>query len=209
MWTPRSFQEANSTVLHDVIEANSFAVLVSRPDNGGMVATHLPFLLDRGRGAHGTLIGHLARANPHWRALGLEALAVFSGAHAYISPAWYQDQQTVPTWNYVAVHAYGTPVVIHDPELLRGIVGRLTRLHEQRVGSTWSLAQADPIIDNELKAIVGFEMEISRLEGKFKLNQNRSAADRRGVAQALGASVGPGEREISRLMSLGLDAVSD
>lgn len=201
MWVPSRFREDDRETLHDWIEANDFALLVSADAQGVPTATHLPFLLDRDRGPHGTLIAHMARANPHWRSLGGEALVVFSGAHAYISPSWYEDQVTVPTWNYVAVHAVGRPVLVEERDALLEMVGRLTRRHESRVGSPWTLERAAPVLESELRGIVGFEIGITRLEGKRKLNQNRSAADQRGVIRALRASSDPQERAIARMMA--------
>src|SRR5687767_4420480 len=110
MYIPRAFQETRAEAIHDLIRAHSFGLLVSRQGET-MEASHLPFLLDDGRGLHGTLVGHMARANPQWQALqeGAEALVIFSGPHAYISPSWYEIHPSVPTWNYATVHAYGTP----------------------------------------------------------------------------------------------------
>lgn len=199
MWTPRAFRQEDLGSLHELMESYNFAVLVSASD-GTLFATHLPFMIDRERGPFGTLIGHMARANPHWKHLREEVLVVFQGPHAYISPSWYRDQVTVPTWNYAVVHAYGHADLIHEPARLRPMVERLTRLHEADARYSWRLEQAEPIMESQLKGIVGFEIEITRLEGKFKLNQNRTKEDQKGVAQALSSSPDSLERELGRLM---------
>ncbi|MCG8467237.1 MAG: FMN-binding negative transcriptional regulator [Gemmatimonadetes bacterium] len=200
MWIPRTFRETDPSVLHGLIEANSFGTLFSRDDSDPW-ATHLPFMIDRERGEHGTLIAHMARANPHWKTWTgqTRVLAVFQGPHAYISPAWYEDQVTVPTWNYAVVHAYGTPRLIEEPQELRPIVERLTRLHEGDE-SPWDLERAEPVMETELKAIVGFEIPIDRLEGKFKFNQNRSREDQAGVVRALRDAEDPLERRVGEIM---------
>lgn len=201
MWTPRPFRQEDVQTLHALMRRHNFAVLFSQAD-GRPYATHLPFMIDENRGPYGTLVGHMARANPHWKRFddATQVLVVFQGPHAYISPSWYEDQVTVPTWNYAAVHAYGIPRLIHEPERLRPMVGELTRLHETAVGSTWDLDQAKPVMDTELKAIVGFEIPIDRLEGKYKFNQNRSRADQEGVIRALERATDPLERDVAAIM---------
>src|SRR6266480_1405054 len=130
MYIPAAFAEHDLNRLHDFIEQNSFGLLVSQVD-GLPFASHLPFLLDRTAGPHGTLVGHMARANPHWRELaGQTALAVFSGPHAYVSPTWYEAENVVPTWNYVAVHASGRAAVVEDPSALLDIVQRSAAVYE-------------------------------------------------------------------------------
>ncbi|MGI9627669.1 MAG: FMN-binding negative transcriptional regulator [Longimicrobiales bacterium] len=208
MYLPRSFRVEDLAVLHELIEVHSFATLFSTFE-GTSVASHLPFMLDRSRGEHGTLIAHFARANKHWKHFegGGEALVVFQGPHAYISPAWYEDQVTVPTLNYAVVHTYGVPRLIHDPAALRDMVLRLVDVHEG-VGSdaSWDVAKAEPVMETELKAIVGFELEIERIEGKFKFNQNRSQADQAGVADRLGGSADANERAVADIMTGNLKA---
>jgi transcriptional regulator len=179
----------------------NFAVLFTH-SKGESFATHLPFMIDAGRGSLGTLVAHMARANPHWRAFegASPSLVVFAGPHAYISPAWYQEQATVPTWNYTVVHASGRVRVVEDPAHLREMVMRLVAQHESPLGNPWDVRKAESVIDAELQGIVGFEIPIDRLEGKFKLNQNRSVEDREGVIRALEKSTHPDEREVARLM---------
>ncbi len=176
--------------------------------DGTSTATHIPFMVDPDRGANGTLITHMARANPHWKSWTdgqTELLIVFHGPHAYISPAWYDNQITVPTWNYAAVHVHGSPSLIHDPERLRPIVERLVDLHEEQTGRAWDVSQMESIMDVQLKAIAGFEIPIRKIEGKFKFNQNLSRADQQGVVRALESSTDPAHRAIVEIMRANLN----
>lgn len=191
MYTPHQFDEARLPVLHDAIRRTPLATLVTMTSDG-LTATHLPLMLDPERGPNGTLIGHIARANSQWcdSLPGSDALAIFLGPEAYISPSWYATKRetgkVVPTWNYIAVHAYGRAEFFGDAERLRSIVTRLTDAHEAGSAHPWHVTDAPPrYIDLELKAIVGVEVPITRIDGKWKLNQNRSAADRQGVIEAL------------------------
>jgi len=188
------------------MERYNFAALFTHKD-GRSFYTHLPFMVDPDRGGMGTLIAHMARANPHWRAFegAAPSLVVFTGPHAYISPAWYREQATVPTWNYTMVHAEGTPRLVDDREQLRAMVMRLVAQHEGPLGNPWDVSKAKAAMETELAGIMGFEIPIERIEGKFKLNQNRSAEDRWGVVHALEASNHPDEREIARLMREALE----
>ncbi len=186
MYLPKSFRQDNRAELHDLMEQNSFATVISTT-NGGIEASHLPLLLDRARGPYGTLVGHMARANPQWRSFqaGQEALVIFQGPHAYVSPAWYEVAPSVPTWNYIVAHAYGVPVLIEDPVRLKGILERLVDTHEAQFPRPWRMDLPADYENNMLQAIVGFELEISRLEGKYKLSQNRSENDQQHVAASL------------------------
>ncbi len=206
VYNPRSYRNESISELHEFIRRYNFAALFTHKDGESLV-THLPFMIDPERGSLGTLVAHMARANPHWRAFegAPPSLVVFSGPHAYISPAWYQEQETVPTWNYTVVHASGNVHTIDDPAALRAMVLRLVHQHEAPLGNPWDLRKAETVMDAELQGIVGFEIPIDRLEGKFKLNQNRSVGDREGVIRALEASSHPDEREIARLMRGQLD----
>lgn len=202
MYVPAAFAEVDTAKLHDLIEANSFATLVTC---GGdePYATHLPFLLDRDRGAHGTLVGHLARGNPHGRRIaGATALAIFTGPHGYVTPSWYAIHPAVPTWNYTAVHAYGRVRLIDDAAGLEAIVRRLVATHESVRSDPWS-ADGLPreFMAGMLKGIVGFEMPIERIEGKFKLSQNRQPVDRKRVIEALSASQSAADRELGVYMT--------
>ena len=191
MYTPKHFAQDDITILHKMIENYNFATLYSQLD-GEPYATHLPFMLDKSAGEYGTLITHLATANPHWRAFeGTEqptrALVIFQGPHDYISPSWYVNQNTVPTWNYAVAHAYGTPQIIRDPQQLREMVMELTRRHETAINSPWDLDKSHEIVEKHTKsaAFVGLVMRIERLEGKYKFNQNKSKADQHSVIEHL------------------------
>jgi transcriptional regulator len=200
MYNPRSYRNDNPDELFALMRRYNFATLFTHRD-GESFATHLPFMVDPERGAHGTLIAHMAKANPHWRAFegAPPSLVVFTGPHAYVSPGWYEEQETVPTWNYAVVHASGIPRLVGEGAL-RAMVMRLVDTHETPLGRPWDVRQAEPVMEVELKAIVGFEIPVDRLEGKFKLNQNRSRADQEGVVRALEASPEPSEREVARMM---------
>jgi transcriptional regulator len=201
MYNPRSYRNEDLETLFALIRRYNFATLFTQCD-GESFATHLPFLVDPHRGPCGTLIAHMARANPHWKAFAgaAPALVVFTGPHAYISPSWYREQETVPTWNYAVVHATGTPRLVEDDTHLREMVMRLVDNHEAPLGHPWDLRKAESTIDDELKGIVGFEIPVDRLEGKFKMNQNRSREDQEGVVAALETSADAMEREIARMM---------
>jgi transcriptional regulator len=185
MYIPAAFAEADLSRLHHFIEQNSFGVLVSQVD-GQPFASHLPLLLDRTAGPHGTLIGHMARANPQWRDLaGQTVLAIFSGPHAYISPSWYEAEQVVPTWNYTAVHAYGRVAIVEDTGALLEIVQKSVQVYERDMPRPWSFDPAATFAERLLTQIVGFRIELARVEGKFKLNQNHPAERRKKVVWAL------------------------
>jgi len=197
MYVPKAFREDDVGRLHGLLRSWSFALLVTHVD-GTPTATHLPFVLDESAGPQGRLIGHVARPNPQWRTFDgtRQALAIFSGPHAYVSPTWYATTPAVPTWNYAAVHAYGRPRVLEGLEATRDAVARLVDVHDP----SWRLAdQPAEFIAGMLRGIVAFEMPIERLEGKLKLSQNRPAADRPGVVRALRAG-GAAERGVADLM---------
>lgn len=185
MYIPAAFAETEVNRLHDFIEQHSFGLLVSQVE-GLPFASHLPFLLDRTAGPHGTLVGHLARANSQWReAGGQTVLAVFSGPHAYISPTWYEAEQVVPTWNYVAVHAYGRVEVVEDEGALLEIVRGMVQVYERAMPRPWSFDPASTFVERLLAQIVGLRIEVEKIEGKFKLNQNHPAERRQKVVRAL------------------------
>lgn len=207
MYLPSAFRQDDLAELHAQIQASPFALLTSA-GAAGVQASHLPLLLAPDEGEFGTLYGHFARANPHWRDLqgSAEALAVFSGPDAYISPGWYpakaEHGKVVPTWNYIAVHARGPVELIEEPERLLQIVSRLSDQHESGRERPWAVSDAPrEYIDSMLRAIVGFALPIRRLEGKWKLGQNRSAADQQGVRDGLASSPSPGDRELAARMS--------
>jgi transcriptional regulator len=202
MYIPEKFVVDDAAVLHDFMDRFGFAVLVTAPD-GVPTASHLPFLLDRG-GERPVLQGHMARADPQWRDFAVvdEALVVFQGPHAYISPSWYETTPMVPTWNFTVVHAYGKPALIEDDATVRALLSRLVDHHESALPAPWSLDEvpADFIADM-LRGVVAFEIPIARLEGKFKLSQNRRPADREGARRGLAAAGDPAAAEVARLMA--------
>ena len=206
MYRPAAFRQDDLTALHAQIDSTGLALLTS---NGpaGLQATHLPLLLEPEEGEFGTLYGHFARANPHWQDLaGQEALAVFAGPDAYVHPGWYPGKaehgQVVPTWNYIAVHAWGQVETFDDPERLRELLSRLTARHEAGRPRPWSLDDAPAeYLERMLRAIVGFALPIRRLEGQWKLSQNRQPADHAGVRQGLAASANPRDRELAARMN--------
>ena len=206
MYTPSSFAIDDLYDLHQQILGTRLAVLVTHGDQG-LQASHLPLLFSPDQGDNGTLYGHFARANPQWKTLqdGAEALVIFAGADAYVSPAFYPSKaehgKVVPTWNYVAVHAYGTAEVFTDADRLRNLVSALTDRHEAGRASPWKVADAPAdYIDGMLRAIVGFALPIQRLEGKRKLSQNRSSADIAGVREGLAASPDAHDQALAHLM---------
>jgi transcriptional regulator len=190
MYNPPHFKEDRVSVLHAAIRAAGLATLVTTgPD--GLVAGHIPFLLDPEPAPFGTLHGHLARGNPqgHSDSDG-EALAIFLGPDAYVTPSYYATKRetgkVVPTWNYVAIHAYGKLEFCDDADWLLALVTRLTRRHEAGRAAPWEASDAPAdFIRGQLKGIIGFAMPIARLEGKWKMSQNRPEADRAGAAEGL------------------------
>jgi transcriptional regulator len=206
MYTPSAFALEDLPELQQQMLGSRLALLVTHGEQG-LQASHLPLLLQVDEGPHGTLYGHFARANRQWQELqgGAEALVIFAGADAYVSPGFYPSKaehgKVVPTWNYIAVHAYGTAEVFTDTERLRHLVGALTERHESARAQPWKLADAPTdYIDGMLKAIVGFALPIQRLEGKRKLSQNRSTKDIAGVREGLAASPDPHDQALAHLM---------
>ncbi len=200
MYIPAAFREDDTEKLFDLIERHSFGLLISDID-GVPFATHLPLLLDRSVAPQGCLIGHMARANSHWeKADGNTVLAVFAGPHAYISPTWYEAENVVPTWNYVAVHASGTFRAIREQQALLEIVGRYVDFYEAAFPRPWKLDAASDYAKKMAGAIVGFQIEISRLEGKWKLNQNHPRERREKVVRALRGSDSEDARAVAELM---------
>jgi len=200
MYVPAHFAESNLQKLHDAIETYSFATLVSQ-SGGEPFASHLPLLLDRDAGANGTLIGHMARANPQWQAAaGERVLAIFSGPHAYISPTWYAAEKIVPTWNYVAVHASGRLELIEDLAEAEAVLRRTIETYEASQPSPWRLEESPEFVARLTQQIVAFRIPIERLEGKWKLNQNHPPERRAKVIAVLESRPDEDSREIARLM---------
>jgi transcriptional regulator len=204
MYTPPPFVETQTSELTTLLRANPLGILVTHA-GGGLDANHVPFLIDEERGIAGTLVAHVARANPVWQqvAEGDDVLVIFRGAHGYVSPNWYPSKQVthrhVPTWNYEVVHAHGRIRVIDDEKYVRGVVARLTREHEARLPEPWKMTDAPAdYLAEELAHIVGIEVEITRLEGKRKLSQNRTAEDFEGAVRGVEGSGNPALAEAMR-----------
>jgi transcriptional regulator len=193
MYRPVAFREDRIEAMHALIRAHPLGTLVSAGE-GGLAANAIPFLVDPAASEKGVLHAHMARANDQLAALraGGEVLVIFQGPQAYVTPSWYPSKaeygKVVPTWNYVAVHAWGTPRVIEDAAWLRDQIGRLTASQEASRSPPWAVADApDDFIASQLRGIVGIEIPITRIEGKWKVSQNRAEADRRGVVDGLAA----------------------
>ena len=199
MYVPDHFREARADVLHDAMRQIGFATLITL----GLEANHLPMLLQDGPSNNPIkLCGHVARANPVWKAGEGEALAIFLGPHAYVSPSWYPSKaetgKAVPTWNYITMHARGRIRWIQDADWLRAHVTALSNAHESPRPEPWKVGDApESFIDALLRAIVGFELEITQLDGKYKLTQNRDTADREAVRDAYARE---GRDDMARLM---------
>ncbi len=201
MYIPKAFREEEAAILHPLMQTYSFATLVSQRD-GAPFASHLPLILHPEEGPNGTLIGHMARANPQWRDFDgeQEVLAIFQGPHAYVSPSWYTVQPSVPTWNYAAVHAYGVPRLMTDEAELYGALQALVQTYEASRAQPWTLDGPNDFLHKMMRAIVGFSIPIVRLEGKYKLSQNRSSVDQEQVVQRLAAQGDPLEADVAELM---------
>jgi transcriptional regulator len=205
MYLPPAFKENNPAVLYEMMRAAPLASLVMATEDG-LIATPLPLMIDPREGPYGVLYGHLARANSQWTCPPTgEAMAIFMGPDAYISPSWYASKQehgkVVPTWNYSAVHAYGPVEFFDEEDRLLDIVTRLTDLHEAPRSERWAVTDAPAtFIQAQLRGIIGVRLPITRLEGKRKLSQNRNAADRAGVATGLATSERPADQAVAALI---------
>ncbi len=208
MYNPPAFREDRPDVLGQIIRAARLALLVSAAADGGAPdATHLPMTFVPDEGPHGTLVGHVAKANPHWRGLAAAgvARAIFAGPEAYVSPSLYPSKQehgrVVPTWNYVAVHAIGPVEVVEDATRLHAIVTSLTDRHEAKRATPWAVSDApDTFVAAQLKGIVGIVLRIETLIGKRKLSQNRAEPDRAGVMAGLAESDEAADRAVAEAM---------
>jgi transcriptional regulator len=201
MYVPKHFAVDDLASQHDLIDACDFGIVVGHGADG-LFATHIPLMLSRGEGALGTLYGHVARANPHVGLFGSEALIVFSGPHAYVSPTWYSDRTTnVPTWNYAAVHCYGAPVAIEGHQLEH--LGQMVERYEGSRPNGWSIDELKAQMRESLpRGIVTFRMSITRIEGKAKLSQNKPREERERVVEGLQAA---GETKLVALMQAALE----
>ncbi|MDF0516719.1 FMN-binding negative transcriptional regulator [Bradyrhizobium yuanmingense] len=207
MYIPPAFKDDDVESIRTTIRNARLANLVTATADGP-IATPLPLFLDETEGECGVLYGHLAKGNPQWRLPPLgEALAIFNGPEAYVTPSWYATKQetgkVVPTWNYVAVHAYGPLEFFQEPERLLEVVTRLTNKHEGVRAKPWAVSDAPAdFITSQLRGIVGLRIPVSRFEGKRKMSQNRPEADRVGVISGLAASENAQDREVAPLIPL-------
>ncbi|MGO4572989.1 FMN-binding negative transcriptional regulator [Microvirga sp. 2TAF3] len=206
MYQPPHFREERLEVQHDFIRSHPLGMLVTM-GGSGLTANPVPFLLDASASPHGILKAHLSRANPQWRDFdpAQEALAIFQGVDAYITPSWYETKRetgkVVPTWNYAVVQVYGRMTVIDDPEWVMGQIAELTALQEASHPEPWAVSDAPPpFIAAQLKGIVGIAIEITRIEGKWKVSQNRSEADRKGVSEGLRRSAEEASQKMAELV---------
>jgi transcriptional regulator len=201
MYLPEHFKEESPERINALIQKNAFGMLVTAPQ-GQTFVSHLPFLFEPSSGTQGKLSGHMARANPHWEHLvsGDEVLVVFQGAHAYVSPSWYAAPG-VPTWNYAVVHLRGRPRIMESEAELEALLERQTDVYEQKQPKPWKPDLAGERRAKLLGMIVGFEIEITDIQAKFKLSQNRSAEDRLHVVSELEKSTNALEVSIAKLMS--------
>ena len=203
-----AFRESRSDVLHAAIRELHFGLLVTHPETG-FATSYLPWELDAARGPHGTLVGHLARYNPQWQfpAGGVDALVVFQGPHAYVSPSWYpgkqDDSRQVPTWDYLAIEARGTLVTFDDDDRLYQLLTRLTDRNEAGRQHRWRVTDApDDYVRTEMRHIVGIELRIESLLGRYKLSQNRNDADREGARAGLAAAATERERDVAKAIAV-------
>jgi transcriptional regulator len=208
MYVPPAFRVDDLADIHRTMREARSATLVTMSE-AGLIGTPLPILLDESEGQYGTLYGHVARANPQWKLVpSAEAMAIFAGPEAYVTPSWYATKQethkVVPTWNYVAVHAYGAVEFFDDADRLLNVVTRLTDLHEGSRKNRWAVADAPAdFINAQLKGIIGLRMPITRLDAKRKMSQNRNPEDRAGVIDGLSNSDRPEDRVVASLIPKG------
>jgi len=216
MYVPEAFRLSDRVRVAEILRAYDFALLVTAPSltpGGHVQASHLPFLYEADEGPEGTLYAHMARANPQWRdfaalaAAGQEALVVFQGPHSYISPTWYATEQpTVPTWNYVAVHAYGLPEIIEAPADARALLERLVATQEAGLTPPWSTAGlSEKFMEGMLRGLVAFRIPVARLEAKAKLSQNKTAGQLAAATVVLEAATAAPARETGAWMRRALD----
>jgi len=202
VYLPEGFRESDRSALFDLCDAYGFATLISAaPEGAGVGAldvTHLPLVIDRAGAGAPRLLGHVARANRHWQRFDgrTPALAIFSGPHGYVSPAWYVTTPSVPTWNYAVVHITGVPRVL-DGEATAAVIGQLVEAYERGRPGRWSAELPEDYRRAQLDAIVGFEMSIDGIEGKFKLGQNRTDADRAGMIAGWEGSADAASQELA------------
>ena len=207
MYLPTHFKIDELGAIHAAMRASRLATLVTATADG-LIGTPLPLILVEGEGEYGTLYGHVARPNPQWRtpAIG-EAISIFTGPDAYVTPSWYvtkaEHGKVVPTWNYVAVHAYGVVEFFEDADRLLDVVTRLTNLHESSRAEAWQVGDAPAdFIAAQLRGIVGLRIPITRIDAKRKMSQNRKLEDRAGVIAGLSDSERPVDREVATMIPM-------
>ncbi|MFP2908671.1 FMN-binding negative transcriptional regulator [Pyxidicoccus sp. 3LFB2] len=202
MYVPRHYEEQDPERLLALMRQHAFATLVTVGEDGAPFATHLPFLVERDEAGAFRLLAHMARPNPQWRAFAAErdVLVLFQGPHGYVSPTWYATSPQVPTWNYATVHAYGRPHVLEAPDTVLRVLRDTSALYEAGNPAPWRPDDVEDYVRRLMAGIVAFEVRVSRLEGKFKLSQNKGEEDRHRVIAGLEQSTVPGDRELAALM---------
>lgn len=204
MYIPKAFAVTDKNKLFQFIREYSFGILFSQT-NSVPFATHLPFLVDAHAGANGVLLSHMAKGNPHWKDIhNEEVLVVFHGPHAFISSLWYKEEKVVPTWNYAAVHVYGTFIRIDDKDELKQVIRNTLEVYEP--GSPLFSRLDEEIFDGLFNAIVGFKITINKIEGKWKLSQNHSIERQKKLIDALNATHDADSHKIARLMEMNVQA---
>lgn len=201
MYIPEHFKETNPARISALIQGHPFGMLVTAPE-GVPFVSHLPFIFECPAGSQGKLLGHMARANPQWQhfSASSEVLAVFQGPHAYVSPSWYSSPG-VPTWNYAVVHLRGKPRFIEDESELEALLEQLTHVHESHMPNPWKPDLTGERRSKLLNMIVGFEIEITYIQGKFKLSQNRPLEDQQNVVEELSQSNNQTDTAVAKLMT--------
>jgi len=206
MYTPKHFEEHDITVLHALMRSHPLGAWVTQAEEG-LVVNHIPFHIDPARGEFGTLIGHVARANPIWKSLSEEraSVVIFQGPQAYITPSWYpstkEHGKAVPTWNYAVVHAHGVACAVEDSDWVLKHVTQISDLHESGSAVTWRVSDAPPdYIDGMLKAIVGIEIPINKVDGKWKTSQNRLLPDKLGIMAGLNERGDASSKQMAELL---------
>lgn len=206
LYIPKHYENSDVRQLHALIDQHPLGTWVT-VGSEGIVANHIPFLIDAQRGEFGTLVAHIAKANPVWRALadGNESIVIFHGPEAYVSPSWYPSKKehgkVVPTWNYVAVHAHGPARAIHEHAWLMALVERLTARHEAGRAEPWKVSDAPAdYVARRINAIVGIEIPVMRIEGKWKVSQNQPRADMQGIVAGLDGEARTGSAQMARLV---------
>lgn len=208
MYAPPLFDLTDAETIRGIIRAHPFATLVSTGEDGAPYVTHLPLIHVEDGGANGHLVGHVARANPHWKLFGkAPTIAIFGGPNAYISPTWYKSDDMVPTWNYQAVHVHGAPAIVADDAAALDVVVQLSAFFEAPLPKPWTIDKMTPgKAMGMMRGIVAFTMPVARFEAKSKLGQNRNPADQRGAAEALLARGDAGNAALGELMLKAADA---